>query len=152
MLAVIIIFSIFLLNLVLKWIVSKACEKMRKFSVCGIKNHRTAAVRGAHARCPPLDPLVGRVCYILLNSWVLLLIRSYFIKYLVVGYFLFQIFINHVLFINKNQICQDITLLNLEIVDCFDCVKPPYWKQCPFWVVGSDWFIKGQCIVNLRLL
>ena len=68
----------------------------------------------------------NELCYILLNSWVLLLIRSYFIKYLVVGYFLFQIFINHVLFINKNQICQDITLLNLEIINCFDCVKPPY--------------------------
>ena len=31
---------------------------LRKFSVLGIKNHRSAVVRGGHAGCAPLDPLV----------------------------------------------------------------------------------------------
>jgi len=37
---------------------SERRKKLRKFSVLGIKNHRSVAVRGARAGCAPLDRLV----------------------------------------------------------------------------------------------
>jgi len=45
---------------------SERRKKLRKISVLGIKNHRSAAVRGGARRMrPPLDPLVGITEYLL---------------------------------------------------------------------------------------
>ena len=53
--------AIFLLKSCIKEIASKASEEKneKKIAFWALKNHRSAAVRGgAHARSPPLDPLV----------------------------------------------------------------------------------------------